>query len=633
MDPPPTLHDIDRLSGHWEGEHGRRSTDIRDNLDTGRTQEAQENADTGRTCDGQENTNSRRNQDAHEGLQMPVSNPDGISPTRRRLSTSDELYGSKTKPHNPETPPLRRSISRRKYSTGTDEELTELAAPEPVDRHLQRKNTLEQEQRSSSDLKRTRSELARLQSPQSRRSPSRRKYSFGTDEELTELAVPEPIDRQLQRRNTLETEQRRRRSISGPRLSGVGNEGFLSELSVPPIAEGDKQELSPEDEVAVASPASSVQSGEKDTAAAERSRLLTDLYTVSQLILFSILGTLARLGLDALALYPSAPFTSPVLWANVAGSIIMGFLAQDRRLFRNQWGDTTSKSWSFARPSTVSGPRNFEERSLAAHGKVKKTIPLYIGLTTGFCGSLTSFSSFIRDLFLALSNSLPYPSATHPWATTPPQPRSPGFSFLAVLGILIVQITATISGFHFGAHIALATDLLIPVLPFKFIRHYLNPLLVFLAVGCWLGALFLTLFPPNLTWRGRVTFAILFAPPGCLLRFYASRSLNARIPSFPLGTFFVNIFGTLILGMCWDLQHSTASRGSLVGCQVLEGVMEGFCGCTTTVSTWVAELGGLGRKNAYVYGAASVGIALAGLVVVMGSLLWTQGFGKTACGP
>ena len=68
----------------------------------------------------------------------------------------------------------------------------------------------------------------------------------------------------------------------------------------------------------------------------------TNLYTISYLILFSILGTLARLGVEAITRYPQAPFTSAVLWANVGGSLFMGFLAEDRHLFREEWGTTQS---------------------------------------------------------------------------------------------------------------------------------------------------------------------------------------------------------------------------------------------------------------------------------------------------
>jgi CrcB protein len=206
---------------------------------------------------------------------------------------------------------------------------------------------------------------------------------------------------------------------------------------------------------------------------------------------------------------------------------------------------------------------------------------------------------------------------------------------MALLAIIIIQITASLAALNTGAHFALLTARIIPTLPFKFTRKILDPLAVCLALGCWLGAILLSIFPPQLKWQPRATFALVFAPIGCLMRFYASKYLNARIPSFPLGTFFVNVFGTCILGMCYDLQHARligAAPGSgYIACGVLEGVIQGFCGCITTVSTWVVELNSLRRRHAYLYGAASVCIALLSLIVIMGSVGWTIGFGISVC--
>ena len=42
------------------------------------------------------------------------------------------------------------------------------------------------------------------------------------------------------------------------------------------------------------------------------------------------------------------------------------------------------------------------------------------------------------------------------------------------------------------------------------------------------------------------------------------------------------------------------------------GVDVGFCGCLTTMSTWVLELRGLPRAAAYVYGVVSVAVAALG---------------------
>ncbi|KAI0097122.1 CrcB-like protein-domain-containing protein [Daldinia grandis] len=374
----------------------------------------------------------------------------------------------------------------------------------------------------------------------------------------------------------------------------------------------------------------------------EVSRLATEIYTISYLILFALLGTLARVGLQALTFYAGAPVALSSVWPNFAGSLVLGFLAEDRMLFRFEWGTPTYElqllraKQNGVDEETGESSSNRVAVDLAAakktHMATKKTIPLYIGLATGFCGSFTSFSSFIRDIFLALSNDFLTPDAGS--ITTP---RNGGYSFMALLAVIITTISLSISGFFIGAQLALALEPITPSLPFNFTRKFLDRFAVFLAWGCWIGAILLSALPPDRfsspgaaeTWRGRVTFSLVFAPLGCLGRFYASLYLNGYFPSFPLGTFSVNIFGTAILGMAWDLAH--APLGGVVDCQVLQGIEDGFCGCLTTVSTWVAELTALRRIHAYVYGGVSVVAALACMIAIMGGLRWTDGFSTLAC--
>jgi CrcB protein len=379
------------------------------------------------------------------------------------------------------------------------------------------------------------------------------------------------------------------------------------------------------------------------------SRSATQLYVISYLVLFSFFGTLARLGLQAITFYPGAPVVFSELWANFGGSLFMGFLSEDRMLFKEEWGTPTyDQQVEKARQQTQdeeSGSSSDQAIDLQAakkaHAATKKTIPLYIGLATGFCGCFTSFSSFIRDVFLALSNDLPTP-LNHPQdyspvyaSSTSTITRNGGYSFMALLAVIVITVALCISGLHLGAHIAIALEPWTPSLPYTFCRKILDRVAVLLAWGCWLGAIFLAIFPPDRsspgteTWRGRAVFALVFAPLGCLARFYASIYLNSKIASFPLGTFVVNIFGTAIIGMSYDLQH--VPLGGVVGCQVLQGIEDGFCGCLTTVSTWVSELSSLRRKNAYRYGTASVVVALCFLVVIIGSLRWTRGFGELQC--
>ncbi|KAF1943784.1 chromosome condensation protein-like protein [Clathrospora elynae] len=374
--------------------------------------------------------------------------------------------------------------------------------------------------------------------------------------------------------------------------------------------------------------------------AQKASRFATELYTISYLIFFSIWGTLARLGLQALTFYPGAPVTFSELWANVAGTFIMGFLAEDRRLFAAEWGNRGDRL-----PEPSNRPADFDDgRAKARHGKVKKTIPMYIGLATGFCGSFTSFSSFIRDIFLSLSNDLrspinhPYPTNFAAPSPTTTVPRSAGYSVMAILATIIITISVCYAALKVGAHLALFLDRMTPTLPFRFTRRVLDPVIVLLGWGIWIGAIVMTVFPPknHHAWRGQALFACVLAPVGCLIRYYISLVFNPTMPSFPLGTFTVNIFGTAVLGMAYDLQHVPLSTtglvgGSVISCQILQGVMDGFCGALTTVSTWILEIDNLKRRAAYVYGSTSVIAGLCLLVVIMGSVRWTVGWQPIIC--
>ena len=385
------------------------------------------------------------------------------------------------------------------------------------------------------------------------------------------------------------------------------------------------------------------------------SAFVTQLYTVCYLIFFSMLGTLARLGLQAITIYPGDPTPQSVLWANFAGSMIMGFLSEDRALFREEWGPKRKGKPPGAKRPSVTEETDLERLDSTTrrkrHGAVKKTIPLFIGLATGFCGSFTSFSSWQRDLFLSLSNAAPI-NAPAPGQSTTPIPRNPGFSFLALLATLIITPTLCLGALQAGAHLALALESTLPSLPFVFTRRFLDPAVVPLSLFAWAGAVIMAILPPDRpgglstppahatwaqeTWRGDAIFALVFAPVGCLARFYISIVLNPRLPSFPLGTFAVNILGTLCLGVFYDLQRvplpETFAGESRAMCQILQGLEDGFCGCLTTISTWVAELKGLQRWHSYIYGLASALGGLAIMVLVMGMLLWSRGFEVTACG-
>lgn len=88
--------------------------------------------------------------------------------------------------------------------------------------------------------------------------------------------------------------------------------------------------------------------------------------------------------------------------------------------------------------------------------------------------------------------------------------------------------------------------------------------------------------------------------------------------------------------MAYDLQHVPLAGtglpgGSVVGCQALQGIQDGFCGALTTVSTWMVEIDALKRRSAYVYAGVSVVAGVGLLAVIMGSVRWTVGWGAVIC--
>ncbi|KAB8296039.1 hypothetical protein EYC80_008848 [Monilinia laxa] len=284
-----------------------------------------------------------------------------------------------------------------KYNTQEDHsQINEVATPESM------QNMEENPLRQSQSLGRASSREQKARRRASRASKPDSEYDVPDDyAHLNELATPSPVE--------------------NPREAPIYQHGSLEEAK---SAEQDyeqdrrRQERSRRDSIARGE--KPLEEEIKDADTKKVSKLATQLYTISYLILFSFFGTLARLGLQAITFYPGAPIIFSELWANVGGSLFMGFLSEDRMLFKEEWGIATYhqkiQKWKAKVKDEENGPGSSPAEQIPdlqaakkAHAAAKKTIPLYIGLATGFCGSFTSFSSFIRDTFLALSNNLPSP--------------------------------------------------------------------------------------------------------------------------------------------------------------------------------------------------------------------------------
>ncbi|ANB12776.1 Fex2p [Sugiyamaella lignohabitans] len=335
------------------------------------------------------------------------------------------------------------------------------------------------------------------------------------------------------------------------------------------------------------------------------------------LAFFGIVGVLARIGLDRLTSFQGSHYGG-VLWSNFAGCLIMGALAKSKDLF----SDLIVEEPDFSRIVDIVEHHGSEKPVLHRAFKSKAEIPLYVGLATGACGSITSFSSFIISLFELSSHQLT-PGVAYP---------NPGYGVPVFLSYLIVTIAVSFSGFYFGHHLI---DALEKSRNVSLARYTLLIELVLSMLGLlgWIVVLVLTIVRSE--WR-YWTFSCLFGPFGVYARFWLGKLLNKKSTKFFFGTFAANIFASILISILVLLQHGKRHSGSLLvqsvlHCQVISALQDGFCGNFSTISTFVSELSGFKRKRyAYFYGGVSIGLGFAMAVLILGTYSWAVGLSESS---
>lgn len=326
---------------------------------------------------------------------------------------------------------------------------------------------------------------------------------------------------------------------------------------------------------------------------------LRHLSVLGLLTFSSIWGTLAREGLIALNTYDGRSI-SPTIWAQAVGCLVMGWTVANKPALEQLYP------------------------------------PLFIMLGTGFCGSVTTFSSWILQVFQAYGNQL------HHNRTGLHNVMDALTQTAATLGMSIVSLQA---GRSLAGVISVE----------KITRRRRGgesknsghtPFLdtfcfIVLGLGFWLGAALLAAFQTHPQFRP-TTFAIVFSPPGAILRWYLSRwnsiPLSKKWPHWPLGTFTANIFATIVVAAVFVAQHfgrtgTHLAAKTVLQCHVLFGLQEGFCGCLSTLSTFAVELRNLKpRRRAFGYAVGSYVIGMAFCVVIIGAPWWSRGMDGSCLG-
>ncbi|CAO3590535.1 unnamed protein product [Absidia cylindrospora] len=309
------------------------------------------------------------------------------------------------------------------------------------------------------------------------------------------------------------------------------------------------------------------------------------------IIPFAIAGALIRVALQRLETFPGAPVFS-LVYAQWVGCFIMGIV-------------TLHKNNIF----------------FLYH-------PFQVALSTGLCGSITTFSSWQLGIFDEFANIY---AADH----------TRGKNVLAAISQCIVTLAMSFSGYHFGHHVG------------RWLDHIglFHPVLRRLVGGGQNGnngddkssddsntnGNIIEQSPPVpqlwrcgfsiscMSWR-ELALTCVFAPVGALLRWYLSFFNGIRSDIF-VGTFAANMLGTLVLAVI-SLLRSGVTMSSL-SCSVLGGLADGFCGCLTTISTFVVELSVLPLRQSYVYGLMSVVLGQCFMFIIVGPFIWTRGFNAT----
>ncbi|CAG8596786.1 8166_t:CDS:2 [Ambispora gerdemannii] len=315
---------------------------------------------------------------------------------------------------------------------------------------------------------------------------------------------------------------------------------------------------------------------------------------IGLLIITSMLGVLIRIWLTYLITYPGTP-VFPLLGPQFLGC---NMLSIDGAI-----GYYPISSLDLAK--------------IVSYNNIDKK-----GLTTGLCGSITTFSSWNVAIIQSLLN---YRGLQHGAIDNP----------ISALSHFAITLGMSVSGLKFGENLA---DFFVPtkskqnktentkivytITPAKFNLNRLNLvdwICVILGLGSLIAVIMISAF-----WHHyrQILLATVFAPFGTLIRWQLAR-LNMVTLSFPLGTYAANISGTFILALLFMLGNGEMS--SILGCDLISAISVGFCGigCLTTVSTFAAEITTLSNQNAYRYAIISMITAQLSMLLVIGIYDWT----------
>lgn len=336
----------------------------------------------------------------------------------------------------------------------------------------------------------------------------------------------------------------------------------------------------------------------------------SDLYKQLLIISYSIAGNLARISLQTLTTYEGSYIDqkSTVLWVNFTACFVIALVNN----IDNVWNNVC----------------NF------THYNSQRELATYIGITVGFCGSLSTYSSMILEIF---DKTIDVNSLLANYNS--------GYKVMEFFSTLLINMAIPIFAYTLGKHLGLLVNHFVAVKPAeksKWSRSivYINCLeVVVIIIGALalIANLVLTIvLNVNHWYRNDYSFNLLMGTLGAILRYQLSKLNSKRW--FPIGTFMANVIGVVILAICDLLVYGKASRhpsndvsnkliSNKLKLMIINGFGIGFAGSLTTISTFINELYNMNPlKHKYYYFWITFVITFGLVIIIDGSYAWTRGF-------
>ncbi|KAI9297767.1 hypothetical protein K502DRAFT_66503 [Neoconidiobolus thromboides FSU 785] len=280
------------------------------------------------------------------------------------------------------------------------------------------------------------------------------------------------------------------------------------------------------------------------------------LPTLTFITYTSIIGLFIRLGLNTLFTYQNQ-IVIPLLYTQFVGCMILGLITP-----------------------------------LKAH-IASKHPSLYSSISSGLCGSITTFSSWNLAAFEELSFLYRKPSSV----IISTQSRILGF-----ISQILVTVSISYFGFKSGEALSKAISLenrpsilklqrlkLSNFLSIKYTDLIVKEAVYFIIFS--LFPIFLLFFTSYFLNAGRFALSAGFAPLGAYIRYLLSR-LNVKYSRFPIGTLTANLIASAVLAivtyfLSFSVDNTVHNGLSTISCISLYSISDGFCGCLSTVSTFI----------------------------------------------